>query len=122
MTNVLRLALVDPDDGSRENLKKLLLGMDTIWLEAECSRYEFFPDVVSQSAPDVGMVTLDGDEEKALALLARMRREAPGLRTACRKHKYRWPADSEVNPSGSKRVSHAADVYRRSDVRFGAHI
>lgn len=77
MSNVLRLALVDPDDSSRETLKKLLLGMDTIWLEAECSRYEFFPDVVSQSAPDVGMVSLDGDPEKALALLQRMRRDAP---------------------------------------------
>lgn len=77
MSNVLRLALVDPDDSSRETLKKLLLGMDTIWLEAECSRYEFFPDVVSQSAPDVGMVSLDGDPEKALALLETMRRDAP---------------------------------------------
>lgn len=55
----------------------MLLGMDTIWLEAECSRYEFFPDVVSQSSPDVGVVSLDGDNEKALALLERMRRESP---------------------------------------------
>lgn len=77
MSNVLRLALVDPDDSSRESLKKMLLGMDTIWLEAECSRYEFFPDVVSQSSPDVGVVSLDGDNEKALALLERMRRESP---------------------------------------------
>ena len=77
MSNVLRLALVDPDDSSRETLKKMLLGMDTIWLEAECSRYEFFPDVVSQSMPDVGMVSLDGEPEKALRLLERMRREAP---------------------------------------------
>ena len=77
MSNVLRLALVDPDDDSRESLKKMLLGMDTIWLEAECSRYEFFPDVVSQSSPDVGVVSLDGDSEKALALLERMRRESP---------------------------------------------
>jgi pilus assembly protein CpaE len=77
MSNVLRLALVDPDDSSRETLKKMLLGMDTIWLEAECSRYEFFPDVVSQSMPDVGMVSLDGEPDKALRLLERMRREAP---------------------------------------------
>lgn len=77
MSNVLRLALVDPDDSSRESLKKMLLGMDTIWLEAECSRYEFFPDVVSQSSPDVGVVSLDGDNDKALALLERMRRESP---------------------------------------------
>lgn len=77
MSNVLRIALVDPNDSSREALKKMLLGMDTVWLEAECSRYEFFPDVVTQSQPDVGVVALDGDSEKALRLLERMRREAP---------------------------------------------
>ncbi len=77
MSSVLRLALVDPDDSSRETLKQMLLGMDTIWLEAECSRYEFFPDVVAQSTPDVGVVSLDGDEEKSLNLLERMRKESP---------------------------------------------
>lgn len=77
MSNVLRLALVDPQDGSRETLKKMLLGMDMVWLEAECSRYEFFPDVVSQSSPDVGVVSLDSDSEKAIELLSRMRRDAP---------------------------------------------
>lgn len=76
MSNVLRLALVDPHDASRETLKKMLLGMDVVWLEAECSRYEFFPDVVAQSAPDVGVVSLDSDPEKAIALLERMRSEA----------------------------------------------
>ena len=46
MNNVLRIAIVDPDDVSRESLKNLILGMNTIWLEAECSRYEFFSDVI----------------------------------------------------------------------------
>lgn len=77
MSNVLRVALVDPDDGSRESLKKTLLGMEVIWLEAECSRYEFFPDVVAQSSPDVGIVSLDGDADKAVTLIERMRVDAP---------------------------------------------
>lgn len=77
MSNVLRLALLDPNDSSREALKKMLLGMDIVWLEAECSRYEFFPDVIAQSAPDVGMVNLDADPQKAVALLNRLRTEAP---------------------------------------------
>lgn len=77
MSNVLRLALVDPNDSSRESLKKMLLGMDMVWLEAECSRYEFFPDVVSQSSPDVGVVSLDAEPEKAVSLLEKMRRDAP---------------------------------------------
>lgn len=77
MSNVLRLALLDPTDSSREALKKMLLGMDIVWLEAECSRYEFFPDVLAQSSPDVGVVNLDADPEKAISLLNRLRVEAP---------------------------------------------
>ncbi len=77
MSNVLRVALVDPNDQSREALKQILLSMDIVWLEAECSRYEFFPDVVSQSTPDIGVICLDGNEEKAVALIARMRNDIP---------------------------------------------
>ena len=66
MSNVLRIALVDPNDGSRESLKAMLLGMETVWLEADCSRYEFFPDVIEQTAPDVGVVSLDGDPDRAI--------------------------------------------------------
>lgn len=69
MSNVLRLAFVDPDDGSRESLKAMLMNMDSVWLEAECSRYEFFPDVVAQTAPEVGVITLDSDPDKAISLI-----------------------------------------------------
>ena len=64
MTNVLRLAIVDPNDTARESLKSMLLGMDMVWLEAECSRYEFFADVVAQTHPDIGVVALDDDPDK----------------------------------------------------------
>jgi pilus assembly protein CpaE len=77
MSNVLRLAIVDPKDETRDRLKAMLLGMDVVWLEAECSRYEFFPDVIAQSKPDVGVVSLDSDPDRAVALLDRMRVEAP---------------------------------------------
>lgn len=73
MSNVLRLAIVDPQDASREGLKNLLLGMDMVWLEAECSRYEFFADVVGQTRPDVGIINVDRDPEKALQLIDRVR-------------------------------------------------
>ena len=33
--------------------------MDVVWLEAECSRYEFFADVVGQTTPDIGVVCVD---------------------------------------------------------------
>ena len=39
MSNVLRLAIVDPSDAARDALKSMLLGLEMVWLEAECSRY-----------------------------------------------------------------------------------
>src|SRR6478735_9403952 len=77
MSNVLRLAIVDPADNSRTQLKNMLLGMDIVWLEAECSRYEFFADVIGQTKPDIGVVALDGNPEKALKLLEQVREIAP---------------------------------------------
>jgi len=77
MSNVLRLAIVDPNDSTRESLKTLLLGMDMIWLEAECSRYEFFADVVAQTSPDIGLVTLDKDPAKALELVTKLSESSP---------------------------------------------
>lgn len=77
MGNVLRIAVVDPKDASRESLKTALLGLDTVWLEAECSRYEFFADVVGQTKPDVGFIALDGNPDKALELVAELVKSAP---------------------------------------------
>ncbi|HCS55599.1 MAG TPA: pilus assembly protein CpaE, partial [Planctomycetaceae bacterium] len=59
MKRVLRLAVVDPHDVTRAQLKNLMLGVDTVWLEAECSRYEFFMDVALQTIPDIALVAVD---------------------------------------------------------------
>lgn len=77
MSSVLRIAVVDPNDATRESLKSTLLGLDSVWLEAECSRYEFFSDVVAQTNPEVGVVALDSDAEKALALVTELCASAP---------------------------------------------
>lgn len=77
MSNVLRLAIVDPNDSTRESLKSMLLGMDMIWLEAECSRYEFFADVVAQTNPDIGLVAIDDDLDKGLELVAHLGAASP---------------------------------------------
>ena len=77
MGNVLRIAVVDPKDASRDALKSSLLGLDTVWLEAECSRYEFFSDVVGQTHPDIGFVALDSNPDKALELVAELAKTAP---------------------------------------------
>ena len=55
MSNVLRLAIVDPNDSQRESLKSMLLGMEMIWLEAECSRYEFFAVEKVECSSDPGV-------------------------------------------------------------------
>ena len=77
MSNVLRVAIVDPSDSTRASLKNLLLGMDSIWLEAECSRYEFFSDVISQTTPDIGIVVMDQGAQKALAMITEINRSRP---------------------------------------------
>src|SRR6188768_2777016 len=77
MPNVLRIAVVDPKDTSRDTLKSMLLGLESVWLEAECSRYEFFADVVAQTNPEVGFVALDSNPDKALDLVAQLAKTAP---------------------------------------------
>jgi pilus assembly protein CpaE len=53
------------------------MGMDLVWLEAECSRYEIFADVVAQTNPDIGLVAIDKDPDKALALVEKLAESAP---------------------------------------------
>ncbi|MEN1679502.1 MAG: AAA family ATPase [Planctomycetota bacterium] len=79
MPNVLRLAIVDPNDATRDAVKAALMGLDTVWLEAECSRYPFFTDVVEQTTPDVGFVSMDDDPEEALKLVEQLGQEKPDL-------------------------------------------
>jgi pilus assembly protein CpaE len=79
MKDVQRVAIVDPSDSTREPLRNLLLGVESIWLEAECSRYEFFFDVIRQSDPDVAVVALDADHAKAMQLITQLANECPGL-------------------------------------------
>jgi pilus assembly protein CpaE len=79
MPNVLRIAVVDPKDSTRDALKSMLLGLDSVWLEAECSRYEFFTDVVGQTNPDVGFVALDSNPEKALELVNSLVKASPNV-------------------------------------------
>jgi pilus assembly protein CpaE len=79
MKDVQRVAIVDPSDTTREPLRNLLLGVESVWLEAECSRYEFFSDVVRSSHPDLVVVSLDADHTKAMQLITQLVQEMPGL-------------------------------------------
>jgi pilus assembly protein CpaE len=77
MSNVLRVAIVDPDDRRRDALKQLLIGIELVWLEAECARYEFFCDVVAQATPEIGIVGLDADPERGLRLVEQLSQTVP---------------------------------------------
>jgi pilus assembly protein CpaE len=79
MKDVQRVAIVDPSDSTREPLRNLLLGIEAVWLEAECSRYEFFVDVTRQSNPDLAVVALDSDQQKAVQLIAQLTDEFPTM-------------------------------------------
>jgi pilus assembly protein CpaE len=79
MKDVQRIAIVDPSDATREPLRNLLLGVESVWLEAECSRYEFFIDVARQSSPDAVVITLDSDHNKALQLIQQLTSEFPAM-------------------------------------------
>ncbi len=74
-----RVAIVDPSESSRESLRTLLLGVDFVWLEAECARYEYFFDVIAQSMPDLAIVALDADKAKALQMIGQLAVEHPRL-------------------------------------------
>jgi pilus assembly protein CpaE len=79
MRDLQRIAIVDPNDTTRDELRTVLLGMETVWLEAECSRYEFFFDVIQQSSPEIVIISLDSDQGKALALIANLASQAPTM-------------------------------------------
>ena len=77
MSGTLRVAICDPNETSRESVKKSLIGMDQVWLEADSSRYELFPDIVEQANPDVAIIDIDDDEGKALALVEQVAKAHP---------------------------------------------
>ena len=79
MSTVLRLAIVDTNDSARESLKNMLLGMETVWLEAECSRFEFFTDVIRETMPDIGVIALDSHPDQAIELVRKLSTEFPDV-------------------------------------------
>ena len=74
-----RIAIVDPTESTRESLRTLLLGVDFVWLDNECARYEYFSDVIQSALPDLAIIALDGDKNKALQLIAQLAVEHPEL-------------------------------------------
>lgn len=74
-----RIAIVDPNEATRESLRTLLLGVDFVWLEAECARYEYFFDVIQQSTPDLVIINLDSDKHRAINMVGQLAAQYPKL-------------------------------------------
>ena len=79
MSGTLRISICDPNEGSKEDLKRFLVGMDQIWLEADCPRYDFFKEIVDQTKPDVALIAIDSDEEKGLELITEVKSAHPTI-------------------------------------------
>jgi len=79
MVDVQRVVIVDPNDATRDPLRNMLLSVESVWLEAECSRYEFFIDVARQNNPDLVVISLDAEPQKALQLIGQLNVEFPGM-------------------------------------------
>ena len=81
-----RVVIVDPTESTRESLRTLLLGVDFVWLESECTRYEYFLSVVDegtkpggQGVPDLAIVSMDADKAKALMMIGQLSTKHPKL-------------------------------------------
>jgi pilus assembly protein CpaE len=74
-----RVVIVDPTESTRESLRTLLLGVNFVWLESECKWYEYFQNVIAESTPDLAIVALDADKNKALQMIGQLSAENPRL-------------------------------------------
>ncbi len=80
MQSVLRMVLLDPCSDSRESLKRMLADMDPVWVEADCPRYDQFPEILSQTTPDIAVIGIDSDPVQGLEMVAETLRAHPKTR------------------------------------------
>jgi pilus assembly protein CpaE len=80
MQSVLRMVLVDPCNGTREELKRILAGLDPVWVEAECAHYGELADVLNQTSPDIVVIDIDSDPAAALEMVSQVLRTHPNAR------------------------------------------
>ena len=66
MSGTLRVVICDPAESSRTSLKKALMGIEEVWLEADVSQYSMFSEAVEKVIPDIAIVNIDSDENDAL--------------------------------------------------------
>jgi len=77
MSYMVRLAIVDPDETTREELKNALSGIDIAWLEAECVEYTTAGSLLDETRPNLVTVCLDSDTDRAIELIRELRTRLP---------------------------------------------
>jgi len=75
MNLVLRTVIVERDSVLRKELRTALTGMDLVRLDAECPDCSAFS--LSGELPDVVLVGVDSDTDRALDLIHRLSRQSP---------------------------------------------
>lgn len=97
-----RLAICDPNNATREPLRNLLLGVESIYLEAESNRYEFFRDVIEQYRPELAIITLDSDPGRGLQLVQHLAMDYPGTNILAVSSRTDGPFILQTLRSGAK--------------------
>lgn len=77
MKSMIRVVLVDPLDESRQALHRLLGGISSVWIAAECSSYDAAVKAVNENAPDLTLIDLDAGPDQAINLLQSIAKSNP---------------------------------------------
>lgn len=78
--NLLRLVIMNPPDKGQEALRSMFTQIPYVWLQAECTKYEFLQEVIAnQTTPHVVVVAIDADLEKACKAIERLAQEMPDV-------------------------------------------
>lgn len=77
MPHPLRMVVVEPNEGIRNQLAERLADLDGIALEAICSRYEYFYEIVALKKPDLAWVGIDTTPTRALHLITKLSKHIP---------------------------------------------
>ncbi|HQR41818.1 MAG TPA: AAA family ATPase, partial [Gemmatales bacterium] len=77
-------------------------GVESIYLEAESNRYEFFRDVVEQYRPEIAIITLDSDPNRGLHLVQQLAMEYPNTNILAVSSRTDGPFILQTLRSGAK--------------------
>ena len=80
MQSVLRMVLVDPCTETREDLKRILVDMDPVWVEAECTHYDELPEILRQTEADIVVIGVDSDPARGLESISEALKSSPQTR------------------------------------------